>query len=152
MNWVRPIVRIGIKCPDGAFISKEARSLESTIISLKNLVELKLSGLTQYEFFNSYDHVILTIQEINNFTQLKYWKINSSLNEGTAYYELVIKTEYLDILKDENIFTLCQLNEDIILNYFVIQIEDNFKYSELKKKYKNGKLILEDNSGSNISF
>jgi hypothetical protein len=152
MNKNKPVIRIGIKPPDGCFIDRQARSLESTIVSLKNLIELKLSGLTQYEFFDSYNHVILTIQEINNFTQLKYWKINSSLNEGTAYCELIIETKYLNIFKDENLFTLCQLNEKAIYNYFDIQIYDNFKYHELKRKYENGKLILEDNDGSNISF
>ena len=152
MSEIRPVIRIGIKSPDNTFIENRAKSLESTIISLKNLMELKSYELTQYDFFTPYNHSVLTVQEIDDFTQLKYWKINTSLDEGTAYYELVIKTKYLDMFKDENIFTLCKLNENAIFNYFVIQIEDNFKYSELKRKYKNGRLFLKDDNGSNINL
>lgn len=152
MNRNKPIIRIGIKCPDNTFIENRAKSLESTIISLKNLMELKSCRLTQYDFFSLYNHNVLTIQEIDDFTQLKYWNINTFLDEGTAYYELIVETKYLNMLEDENLFTLCQLNEKAIYNYFDIQIYDNFKYHELKRKYENGKLILEDNDGSNISF
>lgn len=152
MNKNKPVIRIGIQSLYGFFIDKQARSLESTINSLKNLIELKSSGLTQYTFFSSHNHSVLTIQEIDDFTQLKYWILNNSLDEGTAYYELIVETKYLNMLEDENLFTLCQLNEKAIYNYFDIQIYDNFKYYELKRKYENGKLILEENDGSNISF
>lgn len=115
---------------------------EDTFLShLGNIIEMKNENADQKiyhqkgEFF-----MILTLQEIKDELQLKYWMLNEDIHIATAFIEMVIKQKDYNKLCD--MYSLFKMNKDYINKYISIIQSDNFRYNELRRLFENGRLIL----------
>lgn len=108
--------------------------------SFTNIVELKYNNKTQETVYKDSDIFIVTLQEIKNDLQLKYWKLNPDINIATAFSEVVINKNDYDKLYD--MYSLFKLNEIYLNKYVNLKVSDNFKYNELRRKYIDGFLML----------
>lgn len=108
--------------------------------SFTNIVELKYNNKTQETVYKDSDIFIVTLQEIKNDLQLKYWKLNPDINIATAFSEVVINKNDYDKLYD--MYSLFKLDETYLNKYVNLKVSDNFKYNELRRLFQNGHLIL----------
>ena len=86
------------------------------------------------------DDIIITIQNIKDDMQIKYWVLNKDTSIATAFIEMVIKQKDYNRLFD--MYSLFKINKNYIYKYIDVHASDNFKYNELRRLYKDGHLIL----------
>lgn len=111
-------------------------SEEVFLMSLANIIELKSHNKWQA----IKDDTIITLQNIKDDIQIKYWMLNKDTSIATAFVEMVIKQKDYNRLFD--MYSLFKINKDYIYKYIDVHASDNFKYNELRRLYKNGHLIL----------
>lgn len=111
-------------------------SEEVFLMSLANIIELKSHNKWQA----IKDDTIITLQNIKDDIQIKYWMLNKDTSIATAFIEMVIKQKDYNKLSD--MYSLFKMNEDYIYKYIDVYKSDNFKYNELRRLYKDGHLIL----------
>lgn len=109
---------------------------EMFLISLANIIEMKSYNKWQ----DIKDDIIITLQNIKDNMQIKYWMLNKDTSIATAFIEMVIRQKDYNKLFD--MYSLFKMNKDYIHKYINIYESDNFKYNELRRLYKNGHLIL----------
>lgn len=109
---------------------------EMFLINLANIIEMKSYNKWQ----DIKDDIIITIQNIKDDVQIKYWILNKDTSIATAFIEMVIKQKDYNKLSD--MYSLFKINKDYIYKYIDIHVSDNFKYNELRRLYKDGHLIL----------
>jgi hypothetical protein len=113
---------------------------ETFLQNFANIVELKDKNETQEILINDIRTIIVTLQEIKNDLQIKYWILNKDINIATAFAEMVINKKDYDRLYD--MYSLFKLNKTYLAQYIDFKVSDNFKYSELRREFKNGQLVL----------
>ena len=113
---------------------------ETFLQNFANIVELKDKNETQEIFINDIRTIIVTLQEIKNDLQIKYWILNKDINIATAFAEMVINKKDYDRLYD--MYSLFKLNKTYLAQYIDFKVSDNFKYNELRREFKNGQLVL----------
>ena len=106
------------------------------LINLANIIEMKSYNKWQ----DIKDDIIITIQNIKDDMQIKYWILNKDTSIATAFIEMVIKQKDYNRLFD--MYSLFKINKDYIYKYIDVHASDNFKYNELRRLYKDGHLIL----------
>lgn len=111
-------------------------SEEVFLMSLANIIELKSNNKWQA----IKDDTIITLQNIKDDIQIKYWMLNKDTSIATAFIEMVIKQKDYNKLSD--MYSLFKMNKDYIYKYIDVYESDNFKYNELRRLYKDGHLIL----------
>ena len=111
-------------------------SEEVFLMSLANIIELKSNNKWQA----IKDDTIITLQNIKDDMQIKYWMLNKDISIATAFVEMVIKQKDYNKLSD--MYSLFKMNKDYIYKYIDVYESDNFKYNELRRLYKDGHLIL----------
>lgn len=111
-------------------------SEEVFLMSLANIIELKSNNKWQA----IKDDTIITLQNIKDDIQIKYWMLNKDTSIATAFIEMVIKQKDYNKLSD--MYSLFKMNKDYIYKYIDVYKSDNFKYNELRRLYKDGHLIL----------
>ena len=109
---------------------------EVFLMSLANIIELKSNNKWQA----IKDDTIITLQNIKDDIQIKYWILNKDTSIATAFIEMVIKQKDYNKLSD--MYSLFKINKDYIYKYIDVYESDNFKYNELRRLYKDGHLIL----------
>ena len=109
---------------------------EVFLMSLANIIELKSHNKWQ----DIKDNTIITLQNIKDDMQIKYWMLNKDTSIATAFVEMVIKQKDYNKLSD--MYSLFKMNKDYIYKYIDVYESDNFKYNELRRLYKDGHLIL----------
>ena len=109
---------------------------EVFLMSLANIIELKSHNKWQ----DIKDDTIITLQNIKDDMQIKYWMLNKDASIATAFVEMVIKQKDYNKLSD--MYSLFKMNKDYIYKYIDVYESDNFKYNELRRLYKDGHLIL----------
>lgn len=109
---------------------------EVFLMSLANIIELKSHNKWQ----DIKDDTIITLQNIKDDMQIKYWMLNKDTSIATAFVEMVIKQKDYNKLSD--MYSLFKMNKDYIYKYIDVYESDNFKYNELRRLYKDGHLIL----------
>ena len=113
---------------------------ETFLQNFANIVELKDKNETQEILINDIRTIIVTLQEIKNDLQIKYWILNKDINIATAFAEMVINKKDYDRLYD--MYSLFKLNKTYLAQYIDFKVSDNFKYNELRREFKNGQLVL----------
>ena len=113
---------------------------ETFLQNFANIVELKDKNETQEVLINDIRTIIVTLQEIKNDLQIKYWILNKDINIATAFAEMVINKKDYDRLYD--MYSLFKLNKTYLTQYIDFKVSDNFKYNELRREFKNGQLVL----------
>lgn len=113
---------------------------ETFLQNFANIVELKDKNETQEILINDIRTIIITLQEIKNDLQIKYWILNKDINIATAFAEMVINKKDYDRLYD--MYSLFKLNKTYLAQYIDFKVSDNFKYNELRREFKNGQLVL----------
>ena len=116
------------------FISNNSE--EVFLMSLANIIELKSNNKWQA----IKDDTIITLQNIKDDIQIKYWMLNKDTSIATAFIEMVIKQKDYNKLSD--MYSLFKMNKDYIYKYIDVYESNNFKYNELRRLYKDGHLIL----------
>ena len=111
-------------------------SEEVFLMSLANIIELKSNNKWQ----DIKDNTIITLQNVKDDIQIKYWMLNKDTSIATAFVEMVIKQKDYNKLSD--MYSLFKMNKDYIYKYIDVYESDNFKYNELRRLYKDGHLIL----------
>lgn len=111
-------------------------SEEVFLMSLANIIELKSNNKWQA----IKDDTIITLQNIKDDIQIKYWMLNKDTSIATAFIEMVIKQKDYNKLSD--MYSLFKMNKNYIYKYIDVYESDNFKYNELRRLYKDGHLIL----------
>ena len=111
-------------------------SEEVFLMSLANIIELKSNNKWQA----IKDDTIITLQNIKDDIQIKYWMLNKDTSIATAFIEIVIKQKDYNKLSD--MYSLFKMNKNYIYKYIDVYESDNFKYNELRRLYKDGHLIL----------
>ena len=111
-------------------------SEEVFLMSLANIIELKSNNKWQA----IKDDTIITLQNIKDDIQIKYWMLNKDTSIATAFIEMVIKQKDYNKLSD--MYSLFKMNKDYIYKYIDVYESNNFKYNELRRLYKDGHLIL----------
>ena len=111
-------------------------SEEVFLMSLANIIELKSNNKWQA----IKDDTIITLQNIKDDIQIKYWMLNKDTSIATAFVEIVIKQKDYNKLSD--MYSLFKMNKYYIYKYIDVHASDNFKYNELRRLYKDGHLIL----------
>ena len=111
-------------------------SEEVFLMSLANIIELKSNNKWQA----IKDDTIITLQNIKDDIQIKYWMLNKDTSIATAFIEMVIKQKDYNKLSD--MYSLFKMNKDYIYKYINVYKSDNIKYNELRRLYKDGHLIL----------
>lgn len=109
---------------------------EMFLINLANIIEMKNNNKEQ----EIKDNTIITLQNIKDNIQIKYWLLNEDNNIATAFVEMVIKQKNYNELYD--MYSLFKMNKNYINKYINIIESDNFKYNELRRLFQNGCLIL----------
>lgn len=109
---------------------------EVFLMSLANIIELKSHNKRQ----DIKDDTIITLQNIKDDIQIKYWLLNKDTSIATAFVEMVIKQKDYNKLSD--MYSLFKMNKDYIYKYIDVYESDNFRYNELRRLYKDGHLIL----------
>ena len=109
---------------------------EVFLMSLANIIELK----SHHKWQDIKDNTIITLQNIKDDMQIKYWMLNKDTSIATAFVEMVIKQKDYNKLSD--MYSLFKMNKDYIYKYIDVYESDNFKYNELRRLYKDGHLIL----------
>lgn len=109
---------------------------EMFLTSLANIIEMKSYNKWQ----DIKDDIIITLQNIKDNMQIKYWMLNKDTSIATAFIEMVIRQKDYNKLFD--MYSLFKMNKDYIHKYINIYESNNFKYNELRRLYKNGYLIL----------
>lgn len=109
---------------------------EVFLMSLANIIELKSHNKWQ----DIKDDTIITLQNIKDDIQIKYWLLNKDTSIATAFVEMVIKQKDYNKLSD--MYSLFKMNKDYIYKYIDVYESDNFRYNELRRLYKDGHLIL----------
>lgn len=109
---------------------------EMFLINLANIIEMKNNNKEQ----EIKDNTIITLQNIKDDIQIKYWLLNEDNNIATAFIEMVIKQKNYNELYD--MYSLFKMNKNYINKYINIIESDNFKYNELRRLFQNGCLIL----------
>lgn len=109
---------------------------EVFLMSLANIIELKSHNKWQ----DIKDDTIITLQNIKDDMQIKYWMLNKDTSIATAFVEMVIKQKDYNKLSD--MYSLFKINKNYIYKYIDVYESDNFKYNELRRLYKDGHLIL----------
>lgn len=135
--WISPkwIENSSISVNNGIwFISNNSE--EVFLMSLANIIELKSHNKWQA----IKDNIIITLQNIKDDIQIKYWMLNKDTSIATAFFEMVIKQKDYNKLSD--MYSLFKMNKDYIYKYIDVYESDNFKYNELRRLYKDGHLIL----------
>lgn len=109
---------------------------EVFLMSLANIIELKSHNKWQ----DIKDDTIITLQNIKDDMQIKYWMLNKDTSIATAFVEMIIKQKDYNKLSD--MYSLFKMNKDYIYKYIDVYESDNFRYNELRRLYKDGHLIL----------
>ena len=129
------------------WIENSSISVNNTCYTFNNFEEIFLINLANIIEMKSYnkwqdikDDIIITIQNIKDDVQIKYWMLNKDTSIATAFIEMVIKQKDYNRLFD--MYSLFKINKDYIYKYIDVHASDNFKYNELRRLYKDGHLIL----------
>ena len=113
---------------------------ETFLQNFANMVELKNKNKTQEVVISDIRTIIVTLQEIKDDLQIKYWILNKDINIATAFAEMVINKNDYDKLYD--MYSLFKMNKSYLLEYIDFKVSDNFKYNELRRKFENGQLLF----------